>query len=208
MQHVYRLAACLALWVTTASLHAQNISVYADFNLFEIFGATETSAGSQTKNGITITNLFRATAQDVTPEGMRLFSSTNSNDANLLTFDFIGVANASNYRIIGYTIAPHPADPNLDGNESFRVTDAPTGGNSISTSFSAGYHAITDYDFQLNDIIIESRNPDMVASEVRLESFRIGIIPEPRSSALLFGTISALAIWGYRRRSKILPRCR
>jgi hypothetical protein len=48
----------------------------------------------------------------------------------------------------------------------------------------------------------------MVASEVRLESFRIGIIPEPRSSALLFGTISALAIWGYRRRSKILPRCR
>jgi hypothetical protein len=121
MQHVYRLAACLALWVTTASLHAQNITVYADFNLFEIFGATETSVGSHTKNGITIKNIFRTTEQDVTPEGLRLFSSTISDEANLLLFDFIGVANASNYRLLGYTIAPHPADPNLDGDESLKL---------------------------------------------------------------------------------------
>jgi hypothetical protein len=208
MQHVYRLAACLALWVTTASLHAQNITVYADFNLFEIFGATtETSVGSQTKNGITITNLFRATAPDVTPEGMRLFSSTISDDADLLLIYIDGVANP-NYRLLGYTIAPHPADPNLDGDESFRVSETILNKHSISTNFSAGYHAITDFDFQINDIRLRSSNPDLVASEVRLESFRIGIIPEPRSSALLLGTFSALAIWGYRRRSKILPRCR
>jgi hypothetical protein len=208
MQHVYRLAACLALWVTTASLHAQNITVYADFNLFEIFGATETSVGSHTKNGITIKNIFRTTEQDVTPEGLRLFSSTNSNYADLLIMYFDGAANASNYRLLGYTIAPHPADPNLDGDESFRVSETILNKHSISTNFSAGYHAITDFDFQINDIRLRSSNPDLVASEVRLESFRIGIIPEPRSSALLLGTFSALAIWGYRRRSKILPRCR
>jgi hypothetical protein len=204
MQHVYPLAACLALWVTTASLHAQNISVYADFNLFELF---ETTADSYTKNGITIKNF--SNVHDVNEKGLRIFSSTNgTEDSNIYFFSTFGIANASNYRIIGYTIAPYPADPNLDGDESFKIGDFHTG-KSYTTAFTAGYHAFTDVDFPLlSGVLFKSTNSNIGASEVRLESFRIGIIPEPRSSALLLGTFSALAIWGYRRRSKILPRCR